>query len=528
MRTPANYSKAIQSAKGLEAKAAVAVELYEELLQKYPASDRPGELTRTGLNKLTNYNKVIRKIEPLVDGENAFQFKKVDGAVELRHIHFRETTCKQSYGQINAAFQTATIDRITNPAKVYIARYVDALIDSLESEDAYEMSAGLIAASGRREIEIWRLGSFKAIDGKPYSVSFKGQAKRKDYGLPDSEKPSYEINLLIPADKFLKLWREFKRTDAYKDVQQVLKEEEARKVSKETANEKQSRLNQKFHSSRGRSIDRAVKRIFPAKCFENLDAIKQGQQVSAHILRHATVNAIVERDCEQKTTGARLLMAAQQLGHYIEGEDRLSDVLTSLGYINFEVVGEVPDLNEAFKISTVQVRQHDKDAFLEYGERVKVENQRELFRWVLSQAERADELKRQLKAAQAEIQRLKSSKPEPVQTEAIEQPTGLPKSVKGRKLTEEKAGVIAECFWAIAEHNELQTEQNQKWYIGVRSLCDLSGKHYGVAKRWLEENQQKVDEHNERHELGKFHNRTHGRKGIVITDVINAGKVQAA
>lgn len=522
------YLSAVTQAEGLEDKANVATALYECLLEKYESGDRAGELTRTGLNKLTPYNKAIKSLE-LRDG-NSFQFKKADGSIQLRHVHFRETTCKQDYGKINAAFQQDIESRIENPCTVDVARYMESMIDALRSENDYEVSAGLIAATGRREIEIWRTGEFSTIKGENYKVLFKGQAKRKDYGLPKEEKPSYPISILIPASEFLKIWRAFKKCPIYTEVQQVLKQAESEKVKGESANDKAARLNGLFHSLRGRSVNRAVKNVYPANIFTGLESIKEGKESGAYVLRHATTNIAVQRDCTTKTPGAMMMAAAKQLGHFIEGQDKLADVMTSLGYVNFEVKGEIPDLTDAFKISTVQVAATDKEAFLALAGKTTAGNQRQAFHWLLGQGERARDAEQELAQAKREIERLQlklgAALEAPAEAQQSEQPA--PVATPNTRLDLGAEEDVREAFWGIVDHNEKQVETKPKWYIGARSLRDLSGKNHAVVKRWLTAHQTEIDDHNERHGLNMYHNRSHGRAGLVITDVIPVGKVLAA
>ncbi len=64
-------------------------------------------------------------------------------------------------------------------------------------------------ASGRRSVEILVRGSFTLTTDLPeylkpgYFVNFRGQAKKRDYDIPEDERVEYRIGVLVSAEFFL-------------------------------------------------------------------------------------------------------------------------------------------------------------------------------------------------------------------------------------------------------------------------------------------------------------------------------------
>jgi hypothetical protein len=69
----------------------------------------------------------------------------------------------------------------------------------LQSNDPHELAIGLIAASGRRPIEILARGSFTLEEKLPsylkpgYFVQFRGQAKKREYDVAEMSEQSTEL-----------------------------------------------------------------------------------------------------------------------------------------------------------------------------------------------------------------------------------------------------------------------------------------------------------------------------------------------
>jgi hypothetical protein len=566
--TPDQYIELLKACRSPQDVEAVATNLFDSL--------NKGVSERTLANKLTPYNKAVRAeftADKLQVGQNAYIYQKADNSNIVQHLHFKFTTNQIDFEAHNKKSTQAMDARMENPAIVHADKFLNCVVDCLESEDDYELSAGLIAASGRRSIEIWLLGDFKATDD-PYTVTFKGQAKRRDYGIPPEEKASYDIRLLVPSEAFLKIWRQFKKSDSYKTFQATLREFEATLKGK-SIEEKESALRAKFHSLRGKSIDRAIKRTFgESKALENLDSISEGHQTSSHVLRHAAVNLLVQRDVKSNSTGKALKFTAEQLGHYISGEDSIQSFLATVGYINFEVMGEVVTLDNAFKTATVRLNHADLERFNSLASHLNARNQQQAFHWLLGQADRVIELEKELSDLRKELEAktqaetvttepAKENEPvsQPLTAESIQkmiaetvaaalagqQASSTPAKTESKPTTIQQAPVASDApqgegkyqlkraidsrgeaalekvgaaYWAIAEYNEKQLTDSDRWYIGPRLIKDLSGVNYSVVKRWVAEHETDIEEHNQRFGLVSSHNRQHGRNNVTINDVV--------
>lgn len=578
--TPAEYVAQLQSASGPDEIAAIASALYENL--------NTTTNQRTTANKLSPYNKAVAAafpVDSLIDGVNAYHQAKRDGTLWFRHLHFQFTT-----NQLQETFQTYNNQRsnqleasMDNPAIVDAEKFMACMEDCLRSDDAYQVSAGLIAASGRRAIEIWELGRFTKTDDA-YTVNFKGQAKRRDYDVPEAARLEYPIRLLIPAKRFLTAFRAFKKHQKYAEYQTTMDAYRAElKTQNLTAEQFEIAVREKFHNIRGNSINRVIKdRSFgPAGVFENLDSIRDNHKESSHVLRHAAVNLVTYRDIQSNAIGKRLKFAAEQLGHFVSGEDSISAVLTSIGYINFEVKGNVPmatteveETKPRANTSQLRVNQSDRDTFNEIAADLGASNQQEAFHLMVNNWGRVAELERELAnlrqttTAHAEPTEPVTKEPEPMTTEPTltaaavqemiaaamaqvlaqnttapaEQPAATVAPVETttppdaavahepanryslkRKIDsrgEDALAKVEAAYWAVVDHNEKQLTDADKWYIGPRLLKDVTGVNYAIVKRWFADHETTVSEHNERHDLGSTHNRRHGKNNLTINDVV--------
>jgi hypothetical protein len=456
--TPAEYVAQLQTANGPEEIEAIATALYNSL--------NTTTNQRTTANKLSPYNKAVAAafpVDSLVDGVNAYHQIKADGSNWFRHLHFKFTT-----NQLQSTFQTYNNQRsnqleasMDNPAIVDAEKFLACIEDCLNSDDAYQVSAGLIAASGRRAIEVWELGKFTKTDDA-YTVKFKGQAKRRDYDVPEAERLEYPIRLLIPAKRFLAAFRAFKKHQKYAEYQTTMTARKAElKADGHTPESIEAELRKTFHNIRGRSIDRAVKRSFGASgALENLDSIADGHETSSHVLRHAAVNLLTYRDVQSNAIGKQLKFAAEQLGHFVSGEDSISAVLTSIGYINFEVKGTMPtttteptkETKPRANTSQLRVNQSDRDTFNEIAADLGASNQQEAFHLMVQQWGRVAELERELAnlrqntTAPAEQPETVTKEPEPMTTE----PTLTAAAVQ-EMIAAAMAQVLAQTTTAPAE-----------------------------------------------------------------------------
>lgn len=145
---------------------------------------------KTKMQRLSkDYNKLINSMDcELVEGKNAFYQTKQDGSQWLRHLYFKYT----GIADYNwAADNKKAAEKVTKNLSNQIAgldadRYQQSVAQLLQSFNVWEIGAGLVAASGRRPIEIIEVGQFE-VDGN--GLLFGGQAKKRDeqsepYSIP--------------------------------------------------------------------------------------------------------------------------------------------------------------------------------------------------------------------------------------------------------------------------------------------------------------------------------------------------------
>jgi hypothetical protein len=116
--------------------------------------------------------------------------------------------------------------------------------DLLESKAYSKQALGLALASGRRSIEVLYTADLKAT-GKN-TVLFDGQAKKR-YGTDASE---YQIYTLIPANKFVKAFKEFRKMGVVNDMHSD--------ANREPENKRNSFIN----SRASKTLNEATKRAF--------------------------------------------------------------------------------------------------------------------------------------------------------------------------------------------------------------------------------------------------------------------------
>jgi hypothetical protein len=73
---------------------------------------------------------------------------------------------------------------------------------------------------------------------------------------------------------------------------------------------------------------------------------------------------------------------------------------------------------------------------------------------------------------------------------------------------------------AVMEFNDRCSEKSQKWAVNASAIARLTGCNRPAIRRYFEENQSLVDEHNTRHGLSQRHNTAKGRQGIQIEGAI--------
>lgn len=298
---------------------------------------------KTRVNKLTPYNKLINEIksEELVEKENAFIQIRADGSYWKRHLHFRFTGLSEvnwnGEGGIN--HKTIVLDRLENQQCVNVVNYLETACRLLLSNDPHELAVGLIAVSGRRPVEILVRGNFSKETElhdylePDYFVRFRGQAKKRDYDMPEAERTEYRIGVLVPSDFFLNAFKRFRKMPESIELLRFLKAETKKGTSPEV-------INDAVESRRGNSLRRAV-----AAAFGEFLPKRHGEDdLNNKALRAVYVRLVTERDCPKSIN--HLLWASRAVGHFVDStkvsDKDLLHLVTTLGYSDYYVDTEVP------------------------------------------------------------------------------------------------------------------------------------------------------------------------------------------
>lgn len=533
-------------------------------------------IAKTISNNLGPYNKLMKAlpVEELELGKNAYSYSTRDGKSIIRHLHFHSEYAgfsNEEYEQMkkNPALKT---ERIENKVPINPKGYLEKASELLLSDDPHELAAGLIAVSGRRPIEINARGSFRLIEQEncpqpfnaEYAVWFKGQAKKRDYHLPEEDRPEFPISTLIPAKAFIKAFKRFRAMPEAKEIVAFMRAEDK-------AGKREEETNKAIADRRNRSIDRIIKREFS----EILPPRHNEEDDNSKVLRSAYACLAVERDCPPRLDD--LLFASRLLGHYIIKEkvsDRdLKSLQVSIGYKGYFVEGEMyfaptPHKPVHEKTKNIRAVESDIERIRQLQEEWKLPNQQSVITKLVQSVEEIKELRNKVmeltqqlhqkervsqeqldlkamvkqlvsEAIKEELSKLQL--PALPQQQVNEQPTqpkpeSKPQEIKPEKdwesvadeeLRDSKERGVAEekvkrSFLALVDHNDCKAiDTANKWAIGVRSLQELAGVNHAVASRWVEAHKPLIEDHNAKHYLSQYHNQRHGKAGIKIWEVIS-------
>jgi len=563
MLSPQEYLERIKSLRNPDEIKVVCEELTSEL---FNSSDKP----KTRANKLTPYNKVIKEIpnEELTEGENAYIQTKADGSLWKRHLHFKFTGLAdtQWYGKDGINTKTIVLDRLENRRQIDVTSYLETTSRLLTSTDPHELAVGLIAASGRRPVEILARGRFAISTELPeyltpgYFLNFKGQAKKRDYDLSQAERTEYRIGVLVAGEIFVKAFNRFRRMPETKELLELLKAENKKGTDPET-------INDMIESRRGNSLRRVVSREFGSF----LPARFGDAEVNNKSLRAAYVRLITDRDCPKNI--ADLLWASRSVGHFIDTENpddnQLRHLLTTLGYYDYYTNTEVLFMPaeavkpRAEKSASIRANQADAETIKHLQEKWNLPNQQAVITQLLNSLEELATVKAQLLEAEAKIKQIEEepqmtngitedlrvlveqmveqkvaeaiaealpqsqaktaskskAEPKPKEVDEVDY-EGIPsEELKGMKSGGAAREKLRRSFLAICNYNDHQPSNDDRWVINNQALRQLSGCNGMLVKEWMSEHQISIDDHNNKYGLGLYHNKCH--KQQVINDVVS-------
>jgi hypothetical protein len=568
--TPEELGRAIKDLKTEDEIKAVAIAFDKWAREKYTTL----ESLRT---HMTPYNKVIKAM-PLVEGENAYYYEKHNGELILKHWFFKYAGLRpEEYAELNAKSNSQKEDRLDNGTRIEPEPYLEDLGKLLTSDEADELALGIIGATGRRPCEVLLRGDFVTAKESDLTfpqyqpvdhwLKFSGQAKKRRNTAVNYT----PIAVLFPADFILK---SVKRLRKMPDVATVIKEIKAEVTALElpklkeqysgealeyqVAIKENEYLDNRFGSKQNKLLQTKLK---------SLDIRHGKDSVSRSSLRAAYARLAVARDCPSGKND--LLWASRLLGHKDEKAD-LRAVLTTLGYFDYylEKDVEVPLLDTPKSEITTVFRGYanDVETLKAFQEKFDITSQAETFRKLLELAQEtlqnrerqlytqeteemiSDELltkieqivEEKVNKALAEL----TTKPEstavnttptvstvstaePEKTVLIKEPEktvdkdweSIPsEDLKGKHTPGSAEEKIRRVVKAIMEHNDYKApSNNERWFLGVRSIQDLSGCNYAPIKKYLDERSTMIFDHNAKYGLNNQHNKKHKQH---ISDVI--------
>jgi hypothetical protein len=567
--TPEELGKAIKDLQSEDEIKAVAVEFDKWMRGKHS--------TLASLNShMTPYNKVIKSMS-LVEGKNAYYYEKYNGELVLRHLFYKYAGVKpEEYVELNAKSNSKKEERLDNGTLLEPEPYLEDLGKLLTSDEADELALGLIGATGRRPCEVLLRGDFvpaKEADltfpeYQPVShwLKFSGQAKKRRNTATNYT----PIAVLFPADFIIK---SMKRLRKMPEVAAVIKEIaievtalELPKLKEQYSGEaleyqvaikENEYLDNRFGSKQNKLLQTKLK---------SLDVRHGKNSVTRSSLRAAYARLAVIRDCPAEKND--LIWASRLLGHMDEKAD-LRPILTTLGYFDYylERNAEVPLLDTPKSEITVVFRGYanDVEALKAFQEKFEITSQQETFRklWELAQ-ETLQNRERQLYKQEpeemiteellAKIDQIVEEKvscaiaqlkilPEPIAINTNQSITSLPteepkattsplqlekpvekdwesipsEDLKGKHTPGSAEEKIRRAVKAIMAHNDYKAPSNsERWFIGVRSIQDLSGCNYAPIKKYIDDHKTMIDDHNAKHNLSNQHNKKHKQQ---ISDV---------
>lgn len=90
--------------------------------------------------------------------------------------------------------------------------------------------------------------------------------------------------------------------------------------------------------------------------------------------------------------------------------------------------------------------------------------------------------------------------------------------LKGKHTPGSAEEKIRRAVKAIMEHNDYKApSNNERWFLGVRSIQDLSGCNYAPIKKYLDDHKIMIDDHNAKYDLSNQHNKKHKQE---ISEII--------
>lgn len=155
---------------------------------------------RGHVQELKNAGYTINTVKTaLTDYRNAV--KDVLNGDELKFTLRYFTLTRDEWWSLRREYEEKVTAEARKTRPIDVNKVLDSALANLDSAAYTRQAAALMVLTGRRSIEVLKLGTVKAVPGRNDVVSFSGQAKTKEI-----EVPPYEIPVLAPADKIVDAW----------------------------------------------------------------------------------------------------------------------------------------------------------------------------------------------------------------------------------------------------------------------------------------------------------------------------------
>lgn len=402
-----------------------------------------------------------------------------------------------------------------------VEKYLENINTLLKSDDYREITAGLIAATGRRPSEILKTGEFKQVG--QYEVMFTGQAKAKG-----EIRDAYRTFTLVESGKVIDAFAILRRMPEIKKLRQLTLSE----IDSGRNSQINSKIKEYFSplikppAGESELSAKNLRAIYAAIAIYLFCSTKQStNQFITERLGHtsdATASnyedyQVCDADGQPLTRGAWIDRIDQEMTkpleatitqHRIRMSEAAKIAIDDLNFLPFP--DQISRIDELIRLAKI-----GKD--FEDGKLI-----REVIKVVTTPLikEKSNDVENNISESTA------PENSEPINTDKSTVATKNKKVIKHKDVTElsdaelfgsnvpYSAGEkIRRAVQAIKIYNESQAEKKYWWAINTKGLKDLTGCRTEAVKNYLdsEEGKLNVEDYNNLHDLGYHHNRGKGK-----------------
>lgn len=394
----------------------------EELCKHFGHVETSGVKPKSFANRLGAYTKLIKSIPQteLIIGQNAID---VDGKPIHLFMHFTGLAYID-WKNINQQADQRKIDDFVDRNPINVSKFFEVLEKLLTSSTDAELALGLIAASGRRPIEILYEAQFQEIDfakidakdsvayRNGYHIFFKNQVKKRDYD--SDERVDYPIGLLVSVDYFLYAFRKFRNSDMGKGIREfALKMQNQGKTVEEIHN--------KIHDNIAKRVRRACEKTF--NFINSIDVATRNETASPKDLRAVYIRLLMERDKPKKFS--EIYFAGCHLGHIQNTGGKTKNLRNLANTVRYDQYyledGEVPMLQIEIPQAIKRIRgleDEDKKALKQFQREQGISKQADAIGEAVRLGKIAADLQETVKKQQEELNELRQLKEKMIQLEA--------------------------------------------------------------------------------------------------------------